>query len=84
MGKEGMEEGGEQERETIPVGLTWSFPMDQTSLWDGSVKIMGKGYTTHKGIEGESLREHFHAGFRKQVRFLARSKGRSRGTNIRL
>lgn len=61
------EEGSAENGNLVPVGLTWSFPMDQTSLWSGNVKTMGKGYLTHEGIEGSDLREHFHEGFHKQV-----------------
>ena len=40
----------------------------QTSVASGVVQQMGKGYSQWKEIAGTDLREHFEAGFRRQVR----------------
>ena len=36
----------------------------------GIVQKMGKGYSQWKEIAGTDLREHFEAGFRRQVRLI--------------
>lgn len=39
----------------IPVGLAWSFPIEQTSYKGGNVQRMGKGFKCHEGVLGQDL-----------------------------
>ncbi|KAA8897425.1 hypothetical protein FN846DRAFT_963782 [Sphaerosporella brunnea] len=50
----------------LRVGLTWSFPIVQTSPESGTVQKMGKGFRTHEGIEGTELRIHFENALRRK------------------
>lgn len=43
------------EGEPVPLGLAWSFPIEQTSYRGGTVQPMGKGFVAHKGIVGQDL-----------------------------
>ena len=39
----------------LPMGLSWSFPVEQTSVRSGRVISMGKGFLCSNGTEGEEL-----------------------------
>lgn len=39
----------------IPIGLAWSFPVEQTSHQGGTVQPMGKGFKAHQGVVGQDL-----------------------------
>lgn len=39
----------------LPIGLSWSFPIDQTSVSSGLVIQMGKGFRCSDGTEGMDL-----------------------------
>lgn len=39
----------------LPMGLSWSFPVEQTSVRSGKVISMGKGFLCSNGTEGEEL-----------------------------
>lgn len=39
----------------IPIGLSWSFPVEQTSHQGGTVQPMGKGFKAHIGVVGQDL-----------------------------
>lgn len=39
----------------IPIGVAWSFPVEQTSHQGGTVLPMGKGFKAHEGIVGQDL-----------------------------
>lgn len=39
------------------MGLTWSFPLEQTSPRSGQLLAMGKGFKATHGVEGEDLSE---------------------------
>lgn len=41
----------------IPLGLSWSFPLDQTSLATGRIIAMGKGFVCSQTTEGLDLRD---------------------------
>ena len=41
--------------ETIPLGLAWSFPIEQTGPQGGKIQPMGKGFKAHEGVLGEDL-----------------------------
>lgn len=43
------------EGEPIPLGLAWSFPLEQTSHHGGKVQPMGKGFRAHDGVTGQDL-----------------------------
>ena len=40
---------------TLPIGLSWSFPIEQTSLRAGKLQSMGKGFNCSKGLIGKDL-----------------------------
>ncbi|KAF2718842.1 actin-like ATPase domain-containing protein [Polychaeton citri CBS 116435] len=42
---------------TLPMGLTWSFPVEQTSPKSGRILTMGKGFYATQGVEGQDLSE---------------------------
>ncbi|KAI8972300.1 hypothetical protein BDB01DRAFT_839494 [Pilobolus umbonatus] len=52
-------------KETISLGVCWSFPVDQTGVASGTVLRMGKGFIL-KNVEGKDLAELFHAAFRRK------------------
>ncbi|RYP81343.1 hypothetical protein DL770_005934 [Monosporascus sp. CRB-9-2] len=39
----------------IPMGLAWSFPVEQTSLGGGLLMGMGKGFLATQGLQGQDL-----------------------------
>lgn len=39
----------------LPMGLAWSFPIEQTSLQSGFLQRMGKGFLADKGLIGRDL-----------------------------
>lgn len=41
----------------LPIGLSWSFPIDQTSIRSGRVIAMGKGFRCSNGTVGDDLSE---------------------------
>ncbi|KAF8249948.1 actin-like ATPase domain-containing protein [Wilcoxina mikolae CBS 423.85] len=58
--------GEKEEEEVMGYGLTWSFPIVQTSEGSGEIQKMGKGFRIHEGILGEDLRTHFEAAFKRR------------------
>lgn len=40
---------------TLPIGLSWSFPIEQTSIRGGMIQNMGKGFNCANGILGQDL-----------------------------
>lgn len=40
---------------TLPMGLSWSFPIEQTSMGSGNVIHMGKGFMCSNGTLGQEL-----------------------------
>lgn len=52
------------ETQSVPVGLAWSFPIEQTSNRSGKVQGMGKGFTCHDSL-GEDLGELIESACRK-------------------
>ncbi|KAK8120989.1 hypothetical protein PG999_005109 [Apiospora kogelbergensis] len=56
--KDVLSEGAAQEREPdspLPMGLAWSFPVEQTSLGGGLLLGMGKGFLATEGLLGQDL-----------------------------
>ncbi|EEH38915.1 hexokinase-1 [Paracoccidioides lutzii Pb01] len=41
----------------LPIGLSWSFPIEQTSIRSGRVISMGKGFLCSDGTVGDDLSE---------------------------
>ena len=52
--------------EPLPVGLSWSFPVDQTSVSSGRISPMGKGFRCSNGIVGQDLSHTIEQSCRKR------------------
>jgi len=61
-----LKSAGEGNGRGLSLGVTWSFPVMQTSLNSGWVQEMGKGYETWNEIAGTDLKGHFEAAFARQ------------------
>ncbi|KAI9257351.1 hypothetical protein BDA99DRAFT_441309 [Phascolomyces articulosus] len=54
----------------LAMGVSWSFPLDQTGISKGTILRMGKGFTL-EGIDGEDLATLFLQAFqRKNIRVI--------------
>lgn len=51
---------------SIPMGLAWSFPVEQTSIRGANLLDMGKGFRATEGILGQDLSELIMAPCRKR------------------
>ncbi|OAG08502.1 actin-like ATPase domain-containing protein [Paraphaeosphaeria sporulosa] len=51
---------------TFPMGLAWSFPVEQTSTRSGNLLAMGKGFRATEGTLGQDLSELIMAPCRKR------------------
>ncbi|ORY14814.1 hypothetical protein BCR34DRAFT_478878 [Clohesyomyces aquaticus] len=51
---------------SLPMGLAWSFPVEQTSIRSGNLLDMGKGFRATEGLLGEDLSELIMAPCRKR------------------
>ncbi|KAI9650261.1 N-acetylglucosamine kinase 1 [Ciborinia camelliae] len=51
----GQNEGHEKSKAPLSVGLSWSFPIEQTSLRGGLLMGMGKGFCAAHGLVGKDL-----------------------------
>ncbi|KAI9301728.1 hypothetical protein BJ944DRAFT_168563 [Cunninghamella echinulata] len=49
----------------LSMGVSWSFPIDQTSVSDGTILRMGKGFDL-KGIIGKDLKSLFTDAFKRK------------------
>ncbi|CAO3626593.1 unnamed protein product [Cunninghamella blakesleeana] len=49
----------------LSMGVSWSFPIDQTSVSDGTILRMGKGFDL-KGIIGKDLKSLFTEAFKRK------------------
>jgi hexokinase len=52
--------------ESLSVGLSWSFPVEQTSPQSGKIQGMGKGFSCAQSTVGQDLGELIVAAGRKQ------------------
>ncbi|KAF7727021.1 glucokinase [Apophysomyces ossiformis] len=52
-------------KETLSLGVCWSFPVDQTSVARGTILRMGKGFTL-EDTEGHDLADMFHEAFARK------------------
>jgi len=50
----------------LPMGLAWSFPIEQTSNKSGFLLTMGKGFAAHIGVEGQDLNDLIMTACRKR------------------
>ncbi|KIW91930.1 uncharacterized protein Z519_07900 [Cladophialophora bantiana CBS 173.52] len=55
------EKGAWSPDQTLPLGLAWSFPIEQTSHRGGKVQGMGKGFACHEETIGMDLGELIEA-----------------------
>ncbi|DAA78972.1 TPA_exp: Phosphotransferase [Trichophyton benhamiae CBS 112371] len=65
MLRAGDEGYGRDSSSPLPMGLSWSFPIDQTSIRSGLVLSMGKGFLCSNGTVGEDLGDLIMAACRK-------------------
>ncbi|MCJ1308972.1 hypothetical protein MMC25_002627 [Agyrium rufum] len=61
-----LRSAGKGTGEGMKLGVTWSFPVEQTSRASGKVQQMGKGYMQWHEIQGTDLRSHFEDAIRRQ------------------
>ncbi|OCT50197.1 Hexokinase-1 [Cladophialophora carrionii] len=61
--KEAMLEAGLDCQQGFRVGLGWSFPLEQTSLNDGRLREMGKGFKIGVQLKGRRLKECLDSAF---------------------
>ena len=54
------------DKEALPVGLAWSFPIEQTSLRGGKIQGMGKGFYTSHTVIGQDLGDLIVAACRRR------------------
>ncbi|EFR05169.1 hexokinase-1 [Nannizzia gypsea CBS 118893] len=66
MLRAGSEGFGLDAASPLLMGLSWSFPIDQTSIRSGLVISMGKGFLCSNGTVGEDLSELIMAACRKR------------------
>ncbi|KAG2209630.1 hypothetical protein INT46_007322 [Mucor plumbeus] len=52
-------------KETLALGVCWSFPVDQTAVDRGTILRMGKGFTL-QNTEGKDLADMFHDAFTRK------------------
>ncbi|KAI8099292.1 uncharacterized protein BX664DRAFT_320944 [Halteromyces radiatus] len=52
-------------KETLALGVCWSFPVDQTEVNRGTILRMGKGFTL-QNTEGRDLATMFHEAFERK------------------
>jgi hexokinase len=55
------------DNEVLPVGLAWSFPIEQTSLRGGKIQGMGKGFHTSHTVIGQDLGDLIVAACRRRT-----------------
>ncbi|KAI8331924.1 hypothetical protein BC941DRAFT_463080 [Chlamydoabsidia padenii] len=60
-----LEEYHLESTDPLAMGVSWSFPIDQTSVSDGKILRMGKGFDL-KGIEGQDLKSLFTDAFQRK------------------
>ncbi|KAI9318669.1 hypothetical protein BX666DRAFT_1930419 [Dichotomocladium elegans] len=52
-------------RRPMPMGVCWSFPLNQTGISRGTILRMGKGFAVDS-IEGQDLANLFHKAFKRR------------------
>ncbi|CDH53982.1 probable glucokinase [Lichtheimia corymbifera JMRC:FSU:9682] len=53
------------DKPAVAMGVSWSFPLDQTGISKGKILRMGKGFVL-SDIEGNDLATLFHQGFQRK------------------
>lgn len=61
-----LETAGEADGRNLSMGLTWSFPIEQTSLSSGYIGQMGKGYEMWSELANTDLKQHFDEAFARK------------------
>ncbi|EWC46196.1 hypothetical protein DRE_04574 [Drechslerella stenobrocha 248] len=54
---------GKNNTQVLPLGLSWSFPIESTSIDSGKVQGMGKGFVVAEDLLGTDLKTHFTNAF---------------------
>ncbi|EPS36919.1 hypothetical protein H072_9553 [Dactylellina haptotyla CBS 200.50] len=57
---------GTKQTPILPLGLSWSFPIESTSIDSGKLQGMGKGFRVAEGLLGTDLKAHFMNAFSRQ------------------
>lgn len=65
LSEEGSDHG--HDARPLPMGLAWSFPVEQTSRSSGAVLGMGKGFSASQGVLGQDLGELIMQACRRKV-----------------
>ncbi|KAK6534544.1 hypothetical protein TWF281_005858 [Arthrobotrys megalospora] len=52
--------------ELLPLGLSWSFPIESTAIDRGKIQNMGKGFRVAEELLGTDLKDHFQKAFKRQ------------------
>ncbi|KAF3172224.1 hypothetical protein TWF225_008634 [Orbilia oligospora] len=61
------EKFGNRMTNELPLGLSWSFPIESTSIDRGKIQPMGKGFrVANKDLLGTDLKEHFQGAFERK------------------
>ncbi|KAF3915944.1 Hexokinase-1 [Arthrobotrys entomopaga] len=66
IGEVVIEKFGSKDTPILPLGLSWSFPIENTSIYSGKIQDMGKGFRVAEGLIGTDLRTHFKNAFTRQ------------------
>ncbi|KAI1498784.1 hypothetical protein F5X99DRAFT_420359 [Biscogniauxia marginata] len=61
-----IRQDGSHSQDPIPMGLAWSFPVEQVSMGAGLLLGMGKGFLATNGLLGQDLGEVIKFACRKQ------------------
>ncbi|KAF3906263.1 Hexokinase-1 [Dactylellina cionopaga] len=66
IGEVVVDKFGSKNAHCLPMGLSWSFPIENTSIDSGKVQGMGKGFCVAEGLLGTDLKSHFTNAFSRQ------------------
>ncbi|KAK6361876.1 hypothetical protein TWF730_005588 [Orbilia blumenaviensis] len=58
--------GTRTKTELLPLGLSWSFPIESTAIDRGKIQSMGKGFRVADELLGTDLKDHFQNAFKRQ------------------
>ncbi|KAK6521393.1 hypothetical protein TWF506_001613 [Arthrobotrys conoides] len=57
--------------ELLPLGLSWSFPIESTAIDRGKIQPMGKGFRVANGLLGTDLKTHFQGAFKRKGLYIS-------------
>ncbi|RVD88275.1 uncharacterized protein DFL_002464 [Arthrobotrys flagrans] len=63
--------GNRMTDELLPLGLSWSFPIESTAIDRGKIQNMGKGFRVAGELLGTDLKEHFQRAFKRQGLYIS-------------